>query len=497
MDKQQIPMVGDAYTLNSPQLSCQTCINYYPSTQEAQHQARYGSALFPTPGLTQIANIVNGTGVVRWLGSVFGVLYTVVGNKLYSVSPNNGAATQLGTLNTTQGLVRHCYNNTQFQLVDGVNGYVYTPGTSTFVTITDSQYFPTNTVCFQDGYGISAIPNTNTFQLCNLNDLRSYTPPVGNINISSFGVSGDNLVTILTSHLQIWLIGATRIEVWSNTGPTATDAFPLERLPGTLLEKGCVAQYSAILLDNTLFWLGQNENGGFQVYRASGNNGLMAIVMSTPAVEEEWNKYQTVTDCQAYGYLYNGHIKAVFTFPTQDVTWVLDVTEMKWYKWLSVDSNNNYTRHLSNAFAFHNTVPYVGDYQSGRIYKLDVNSFTDGDKPIIRERTSPTLCSNEKRLSIFSLQIPCEVGAGLSSGQGSSPRAMIQISRDNGRTWGSEIWVDLGSIGQFTRRVHLKRLGSGRSFTYRIRVSDPVYTALFGSIVEMLPSETFPTPTTA
>ena len=57
---------------------------------------------------------------------------------------------------------------------------------------------------------------------------------------------------------------------------------------------------------------------------------------------------------------------------------------------------------------------------------------------------------------------------------------MIQISRDNGRTWGIERWVSLGPVGTYKRRVTVNRCGRGRDFLIRWRITDPIKVVCAG-----------------
>jgi len=51
---------------------------------------------------------------------------------------------------------------------------------------------------------------------------------------------------------------------------------------------------------------------------------------------------------------------------------------------------------------------------------------------------------------------------------------MLQISKDNGHTWGNELWTTIGAMGKYFTRVVWRRLGSARDWTFKIRVTDPV-----------------------
>ena len=58
--------------------------------------------------------------------------------------------------------------------------------------------------------------------------------------------------------------------------------------------------------------------------------------------------------------------------------------------------------------------------------------------------------------------------------QGSNPQAMLSISKDNGHTFGAELWKSIGMAGDYLARVVWRRLGVGRDWVFKLRVTDPV-----------------------
>jgi hypothetical protein len=80
-----------------------------------------------------------------------------------------------------------------------------------------------------------------------------------------------------------------------------------------------------------------------------------------------------------------------------------------------------------------------------------------------------------------------EVGVGLTSGQGSAPEIMLDISDDGGRTFMSMPNRSIGAIGKYRTRVTWHGLGStdsphGRVF--RLAISDPVEVAVMDAILD-------------
>jgi hypothetical protein len=119
----------------------------------------------------------------------------------------------------------------------------------------------------------------------------------------------------------------------------------------------------------------------------------------------------------------------------------------------------------------------VSDYATGKLYRLNQNTYTDNGAQITREIISRHIIS-DKFVPITQLWVDMEVGDGLTSGQGENPQVMLSVSEDRGRSWGPEIWRSMGKIGDYLNRVIWNRLGSSRFWTLKLRITDPVKIAI-------------------
>ena len=60
----------------------------------------------------------------------------------------------------------------------------------------------------------------------------------------------------------------------------------------------------------------------------------------------------------------------------------------------------------------------------------------------------------------------------------------VRYSRDGGRNWSDWRKLDMGDVGDFCKRLQLRRLGRGYQWVFDIRVTDPVRADLIaGSII--------------
>jgi hypothetical protein len=167
-----------------------------------------------------------------------------------------------------------------------------------------------SSVSYIDGYGILTVNDSSgQFYITGLLDFSTIDP----LDVASAESSPDGLVRVLVDHREIWLFGTKTIEPWSNTGASP---FPLERVPGALLERGCAAAQSCAKMDNSVFWLGDDRI----IYRA---DGYQPVRISTHAIEEIL-RTGTVSDAYGMTYFMGGHHFYVLTLPSLGRTFAFD-----------------------------------------------------------------------------------------------------------------------------------------------------------------------------
>lgn len=49
----------------------------------------------------------------------------------------------------------------------------------------------------------------------------------------------------------------------------------------------------------------------------------------------------------------------------------------------------------------------------------------------------------------------------------------IRYSRDGGNNWSDWRKLDMGNVGDFVKRVQIRRLGRGRQWVFAFRITDP------------------------
>jgi hypothetical protein len=295
------------------------------------------------------------------------------------------------------------------------------------------------------------------------------------------------VVGLIADHRELWVFGTDSVEVWYDSG--AAD-FPLQRIQGAFNEIGCVSAYTIAKMDNGLFWLGTDARGQGIVYRANGYTGVR---ISTHAVEYAIAQYGNISDAIAYTYQQEGHAFYVLTFPSGNATWVYDVATQAWHERAGF-VDGEFMRHRSNCQCNFGGNIIVGDFANGNIYTFDLDVYADnGDiqKWLRSWRALPTGQNNLKRTAHHSLQLDCETGVGLNTGQGSDPEVMLRWSDDGGHTWSNEHWSKIGKIGAYGHRTFWRRLGMTlklRDRVYELSGTDPNKIAIMGAELIISPT---------
>lgn len=470
--------IGPSYTLRSSVVDCQRCVNMYPEIDElGTGKEGEVAALVGTPGLS-LLNTMGGSAHRCGYEASNDKLYVVVDNSVYYVDSNFNK-TLLGTIGTNTGPVNMADDGFNLIIVDGSsNIYDYNFSGATFNSIAPG--FSANQVQNQFGYFILNNVGTNMFFLSDLPS-GSATADVtfNNIQFASAQNATTRGLGILSSNLNLWLFNETAVEIWYFTG--AND-FPFQIQQGAYIEHGAVAPQAIAKSENTVFWIGRNNNGQGVVYMASGYNPQK---ISNHAVELAIQSYGDLSTAVAYTYQSNGHTFYCVNFNGAQTTWVFDTATGLWHERVAL-VNGQEQRHIAQTHAFAYNMHVVGDYQSGNLYALSDSVYTDNGNPIRRLRRSPHISQDMDRITYQSFQLDLEPGDGTDgSGQGVDPQIMLRFSDDGGQSWSNEKWTAAGKIGHTKSRAIWRRLGYSRNRVFEVSMTDPIKTVWIGAKLEL------------
>lgn len=457
------PLVGAAYRARAKAFDAQRCVNLYPEVSGSGSSLSV-AMLLGTPGLSTWGTFGAGPirGIIRFSPSV---LIVVSGGQAYSVTTAGVATLLTGSIiNATTPVSMASNGNIIMMTTGGTDGYFINPAAGTVAAIIDPDFISGGEVGFVDGYFVWNVPNTGQFQYSQL-----YGPMIDPLDFATAEGSPDNLVSSIINYRELWLFGETSTEVWYNQGDTDN---VFARIQGAFLEVGCAAANSVAKMDNTVFWLGADDRGQGIVYRATGYTPQRT---STHAIEYAIAQYSRIDDAIAYTYQQEGHAFYVLTFPTGNATWVYDAATDLWHERAYRTDDGELNRHRSNCQATFAGLTLVGDWETGAVYSMALDTFTDAGATIPRIRAAPYVTNDDDTYITFdALQVDMETGV--------TGVAVLQWSDDDGKTWSNELQVDLGALGE-TVRVRWRRLGKSRARIFRVTITDSVRVALVGASI--------------
>jgi hypothetical protein len=457
--------LGAAYQSRSLPLSGQTLVNLFfePAAPGSAHPGMFYGA----PGLKPWTAL--GTGPIRAMHTAGGYVWIVSGTTLYRVDPAR-TATSVTTI-PGEGRVCLVHNDTQLVAMHSAGWTVVTLATLSVTTPTGAPTTAQGT--YQDSYIV--FPNANgTYGWTAIGDAASLNA----LDFASAEAQPDPIVTVLSDHRELWLFGETTTEIAQTSG----DA-DLVFTRTAMMEHGCAAKYSPAKADNSVFWLGRDENGQGVVFRADGYSPSR---VSTFALETAIAGYADISTALGYCYQQNGHTFYVLTF--DEATWAYDMGTQRWTQLAYRQPDTGVLeRHRANAYANLGGLHLVGDYASGNVYQLDLDTYTDNGVPLYWERTWSVIEAEGRWIRHDRMELMAEMGVGLNDGQGSDPLVLLSWSDDGCRTWSNDRELRLGRIGRFRNRAETRRLGLSRNRVYRIRGTDPVKRALYGANLDAQP----------
>lgn len=430
---------------------------------EAMPDGKSPVRLTRAPGIAAFSSPTSGVG--RGLHVMDGVLYAVVGSTLYSIN-SSGTAASLGTISGSSPV---SMANNGSELVIGQSGGTWYIYNGSLAAISDTDFTARGAkVCdFVDNYIAFIEPASGRWFISDLAAATSYD----SLQFATAEGAPDDLVSLITDHREVVLFGETSTEIWYNDG---SSGFPFARSPGGFIELGCAATLGRCKLDNSVYWLASD----LTVRRL---NGTTPVRVSHHGFEERIRGYSSVSDCIAYPYTFNGHLCVVFRFPSAGETWVLDITTGEWHERQSY----GYSGWNVSGFADCYGKILVQNSLTGAIGYMSNSTYTEFGNIQRAEWTYQNVYQEHQRGFHGLLEMVCETGVGLATGQGSDPQITLDKSDDGGRTWVTMPTRTIGAQGRYLTRARWHRLGASRDRVYRGSISDPVQLCVTDTVLEV------------
>lgn len=473
------PIFGLGNPQRSPFLSSVTRLN---CIVEQTENGRQPLAVLGLPGL--VRHVATGDIPARGVFVKKGTLtfYVAVGNQVLSVLPNK-AMTTIATLTTDSGPVWMADNGAQLFINDGVTPliYTYTTGLSTLITDGDYQTGGRGAVFIEGRFVVYTVSGPNTGR-CYFSDQYN-------------GLAWDALNFITPSAKPTGIIGIDRlasdlvvrgqgsIEWFSGTPTPVAGALGFQPAASANTEVGCIGEQGSAKVGQRYFFVGESE-GMASIYEINGYK--IGDPISFPAIDEELSKRQ-LANAICTGYVVSGHPLFQITIPADSraaaVTWIYDAMTKQWSKRGS--HNRPYYRGLF-AVSTNSTI-YATDAFNGNLYRMDPQSYDEDGELLECEVTSTHLLKEGDGFTVNTVQVDVETGLGNPLPPGDNPHALLQVSKDGGKTWCIERYLTLGKMGHYHARARETAFGWGRDWAFRLRITDPIPRRIAGAYLGMTP----------
>lgn len=463
-----INITGGSYKHKSRPLTKQVTRNFWPqliATKKARSeyilQSFYGLKLFKE----QAGNSDRGMLANQ------NKLYKVTDNTLYEVN-SVGTHTTLGTIPGSNRCILKAMGS-QIIVANG-SGQIYIWDGTTLTQNTNINLGNPRSVAVLNN---QALYDAGTGQGFDVSDV-GLPASISGLNNAQAESYSDDLLMVYAFRETAYMMGRETIELWWNSGQGNP---PFDKIQGAVINMGLDAIHSAADDPDYIFFLGNDK----QFHSLTPGSSAVDTVISNPAMAEKIAKYLVTSDCIGWTMQLQGQRFYVAVFPTENVTWVHSVGG-EWFEW----GEGTEGRIRANSYAYVFNKHLVAEYNTGNIYELDPDTYTNAGDNIIRTRDTAPIHSgmvgqDHKEFEINSLEIVLQTGTGLITGQGKNPYLYVSVSRDGGETFGTERFMRVGEMGKHTL-VRLNGLGRFKeSCVIRVRASDPVFWAIYSANIDM------------
>ena len=297
--------------------------------------------------------------------------------------------------------------------------------------------------CFLDDYGIQKYFNGST--------------------------SSDKCVAISSVGPLLTLFGPSSIEFWQKGNSESYQSW--QRTSYTInKEQGLESPYSIASVNHQQFCIGTGKANAKCVLMIAGTEVRKISPLWLDRVLAD-NDVKSVV-----GWTYSKNNHSFYLFSIKNKCYVYDATTSQWH---IRQSRNYYTGSVKNymplfAVWWNNRI-ITGSSESGHLYELDENYFyedfdSENRLPLLRVRQTPVVTTNYKPFVIYELAIECNTGA--MENYDRPAKALLEVSRDGGYTFGNVLESSCGRRGQYFYRLKWLNLGMNRQCVLRISYSE-------------------------
>lgn len=361
-------------------------------------------------------------------------------------------------------------DGTSVYIAGGATPLVWTPG-STTALLTGSPPETTH-LSFLDGYLIanrrSVAEKNKVMQFAAFEAPTSWS----GINIFSANAEPDEIMGHTVCQRELYVVGEKTTEVWQNVG-----TYPVPFLRAFVFNFGTQSPYSILSHENLVFFLDSQR----RVIQIAGRTPTYL----SEAIDQELSTYGTVDDCFSSVFSWNGSTHILFTFPTEGKAWSIDLRNQQWSEWRGYGTNGWESPKIG-ALVYDSVEKrgYVGDPETGSIWKLQDDVKTDAGGAFKRMRTFSYYdggASVRKKCNFLRFNVKRGVATAHSGTTSQTNPTMELRWRNEDGNWSDYRRADLGAIGTTKGYYTFRRLGQYRTRQYEYQLSDPSEVTVIGA----------------
>lgn len=384
-----VPLPSGAYSDDARSWTAQDLLGWLSVTAE-QGGGRSGLIARQAPGLQDFA-FVPGATRQRGARNVEGRLYFVAETSLCQLLPS-GSVTILGTI-PGHGRVSMSHNQitngNQLVIMTGTAGYILDTTTSVLTQITDEGFLGGLLARFLGARFLTLDPARRLFQWSDLAAGAEWS----SLNDATGESSPDRIRGMEVVNNELVLLNERTFEHFAYTGAT-NNTFANK---GISRDYGCASSHATSVLESAIFCI-SDRGVGLEI------RDYEARRITTHAIEQAWAQCDL---SKAFSFIWadRGHAVWYVTFP-DGYTWGYDVATRAWHR----RSSYNMSRWRLAWCEQWNGAWYGGEYNSGRVFRLDWAYPREGSDPLPRACSPGVLHRNGNRGTLHALRVQCEAG---------------------------------------------------------------------------------------
>lgn len=437
-------------------------VNAY--AEQAGQDGKGALAVLPSPGIIEFSDTEAGPcrGMIHMPD--LEKVYTFHNSSVYRHT-SNGTATRIGTIPGVGQieLSRNQRADPQITVLGPSGAQVIESDSVSYVVDGD---LPANALTQANATNrtIYGYPD-RTYYFSGINDTKS----VGALDFATFDSQSGKLLKVYSDRGELFGFCNSWTDIHGKT-ESADAPFVYQ----TTISRGILAQHSLVKFDNTLAWVGDDQN----IHKLGASYSTQVI--STHEIARLIEDDIAPGDIVGFSFDHEGHAFAAWS--GTNWTKIYDAASKVWHDRKSYGYDR--WRAIHSVRAFGKTL--VGDRLSGKIGYLDKDTFTEYGETMVWQVVSPPMHAFPNGFILNALHLDMATGYG---GLGTTPKVMVETSRDGGQTFTQYREVSLGVTGAYGARVTTRRLGAyyEKGCVIRISVSDPAARAIVGVDADVKP----------